>query len=138
MDHTAGLAAYAKKGISIISDKYSVEAIKANPIFALDSMTFLTIVHEQTLMGIIFYQLENSHSKGQTFAYIPEDKVIYEGDFLEMPIDKSIPSHMPKSTKTFLDYLDQEKIDVERIVGHHTSDNISREMIQAYLAKSQI
>ena len=135
MDHTAGLRAYARKGISIVSDQYSIEAIKANPVFISDGMTFLPIVHKQTMMGVTFYLLENSHSKGQTFAYIPEAKAIYEGDFLEMPIDKSIPSHMPKSTKTFLDYIAQEKIDVERIVGHHTSDNISREMIQAYLAK---
>ncbi len=132
-DHIGGLTAYAKRGIPILTDTYSIEAIKAYPEFQqdIDQFTFQAIHHRDTINGVEFHLLENSHAKGQSFAYFPAASVLYEGDFLEIPYDNSTANHMPEVSKGFIEYLYSNEIPVKRIVGHHRNNNISAETMNA-------
>ncbi len=138
-DHIGGLTAYAKHGITILADTYSIEAIKAYPRFQKDigRFKFQPITHKELLGGVEFHILENSHAKGQSFAYFPEVGVLYEGDFLEIPYDNSTANHMPVVSKNFIEYVNAEKLNINRIVGHHRNNNISAEtMNELYRANT--
>lgn len=133
-DHMRGLAYYADKGIKVIADKYAIAAIKIYPSFAKSakSWAFIEIHHKEVLDGVTFYRPNNSHSKGQTFAYFPAHQIIYQGDFLEIPFDNSIPSHMADVEKEFIDFIRQEKIPYQRIVGHHRNNNMRPDVVNLY------
>ncbi|MEX0298939.1 MAG: MBL fold metallo-hydrolase [Kordiimonas sp.] len=132
-DHIGGLTAYAKRGIPILVDDYSIEAIKAYPKFQKDIglFTFKAFSHEEKIDGAEFHILENSHAKGQSFVYFPDSQIIYEGDFLEIPYDNSTADHMPEVSKGFTEYIYATEIPVQRIVGHHRNNNISVETMNA-------
>lgn len=132
-DHIGGLTAYAKRGIPILTDAYSAEAIGAYPKFQQDieRFKFQPINHKDVVGGVEFHVLENSHAKGQSFAYFPEAGILYEGDFLEIPYDNSTASHMPEVSKEFIEYVNGEKLLINRIVGHHRNNNISAETMNA-------
>lgn len=126
-DHIAGLWAYAKRGVTILADAYTLSAIKAYPYFSEDmaKFKFETITHEEEIEGADFYVLENSHSKRQSFAHFPESGIIYQADFLEVAFDNTIPKVIPSYTKTFIDFVRSKQLTINRIVGHHRNNNIS-------------
>ena len=126
-DHIAGLWAYAKRGVTILADAYTVSAIKAYPYFSEDmaKFKFKTISHEETVKGADFYVLENSHSKRQSFVHFPKSGIIYQADFLEVAFDNTIPKVIPSYTKTFIDFVRSKQLIINRIVGHHRNNNIS-------------
>ncbi|MBU2972023.1 hypothetical protein KO527_22045 [Pseudoalteromonas sp. C2R02] len=126
-DHIAGLWAYAKRGVTILADAYTVSAIKAYPYFSQDmaKFKFKIISHEETVKGADFYVLENSHSKRQSFVHFPKSGIIYQADFLEVAFDNTIPKVIPSYTKTFIDFVRSKQLTINRIVGHHRNNNIS-------------
>jgi len=137
-DHMSGLAAYAKKGITILSDEYTSKAIKSFSRFEKTKhlFKFTLFTDQEVINGVRFYLPPNSHARGQSFAYFIEEKIIYEGDLLEIPFDNTIASYMSQVEKEFVEYLEREKIEIKRIVGHHRNGNISPEVMQAYYQKN--
>jgi len=130
-DHIDGLPAYAKRGVVIYADAYSISAIKAYPYFTKDITTFKfrTIHHNQQLDGVSFYVLENSHSKRQSFVHFKDSNIIYQADFLEVAFDNTIAKVLPNYTKTFIDFVRNKKLNFNRIVGYHSNNNISPEIM---------
>ena len=130
-DHIAGLLAYAKKGIAVRADAYSVEAIKAYPDFSNDiaMFKFETIEHNEMVDGVRFYVLENTHAKRESFAYFKASGIIYQADLLEVAFDNTIAKVIPNTTKTFIDFVRRKQLNFNRIVGHHRNNNITLEVM---------
>lgn len=137
-DHIGGLVAYAKHGATILADAYSIEAIQAYPRFQKDisHFRFRPITHRETFEDVKYYVPKNSHAKGQSFAYFPKAQIIYEGDFLEIPYDNSIPTHMAETEKEFIDFVRMENLAIKRIVGHHRNNNISPDIMDRFYARN--
>ena len=130
-DHIDGLPAYAKRGITIVADSYSIKAIKAYKPFLTDINTFkfLTIEHDDVINGVTFYVLESTHAKRQSFAYFKDSGIIYQADFLDATLDKTIPRVVPNYTKTFIDFVRFKQLKVNRIVGHHINSYITVDLM---------
>jgi hypothetical protein len=73
--------------------------------------------------------LDNSHSKGQSFVHFKNIGVIYQADFLDVPFDNTIPKELTNYAKTFLDFIRSKKLNFNRIVGHHSNNNVSVEVM---------
>jgi len=130
-DHIAGLSAYAKRGVTILADAYTIEAIKAYPPFADDiaMFNFKTIAHEQMIDGVQFYVLDNTHSKKQSFVHFKNSGIIYQADFLEVAFDDTTAKELPSYTKIFIDFVKRKQLKLNRIVGHHNNNNIPIEIM---------
>ena len=130
-DHIAGLTVYAKRGIVIRADTYTIAAIKAYPHFAKDIATFKfqPIEHEQLLDGAHFYVLESTRSKRQGFVYFKDSGIIFQSDFLFVAFDNVIAKVIPNFSKTFIDFVRNKQLKFSRIVGHHRNNNISPEVM---------
>jgi hypothetical protein len=133
-DHIGGLNAYAKKGVTILADDYTIDAIKHFPAFSKTnkSFKFKTLTNKKTINGVRFYVLKNNHSLKQSFAYFKDTQVIYEGDFLEIPADNSIATHLSNVEKQFIEFVRKEKLKIKRIVQHHRNPNVSVATMNAY------
>ncbi|MFT5757708.1 MAG: hypothetical protein ACI9LM_002444 [Alteromonadaceae bacterium] len=133
-DHIDGLNAYAQKGITILADAFSITAIKAYKPFTenIAKFKFRAFEHKELINGVRFYIPENSHAKGQSFAYFEQSKIIYEGDLLEIPFDNTIANYMSGVEKQFVEFVHKENIEIKRIIGHHRNGNISPEVMNAY------
>jgi len=123
----AGLKAFADKGIEILADEYTIAAIKAYPRFADDiaKFKFRTIDHEQIIDGSHFYVLENMHSKRQGFVYFKDSGIIFQSHFLHIPRDNTIAKVIPSYTRTFIDFIRNKQLKVNRIVSNYRNNNIS-------------
>jgi len=130
-DHIDGLTEYAKRGITIRADAYSIAAIKAYPHFVKDIGTFKfqVIEHEQLLNGAQFYVLESTRSKRQSFVYFKDSGIIFQSDFLFVAFDNVIAKVIPNFSKTFIDFVRSKQLKFSRIVGHHNNNNISVEIM---------
>jgi hypothetical protein len=126
-DHISGLLPYVDIGAKIIADTYTVEAIKAYPYFSdtIEKFTFETITHGQKVNDIRFYVLENSRSKRQSFAYFKQSGIIFQSDFLEVAFDNTVAKILPSYSKSFIEFIKNEKLKINRIVGFHRNNNIS-------------
>lgn len=133
-DHIDGLVPYAKKGVTIVADDYTIEAIKSYPNFkeTIKLFKFKAIENKQNINGVRFYVLENDHSLKQSFAYFENEEIIYEGDFLEVPADNSIPSHISTVEKQFIEFVRKEKLNIKRIVQHHRNANVTAAIMNKY------
>lgn len=133
-DHIAGLAAFAKLGAVIRADAYSIEAIKAYPPFKeeLATFKFQTITDNELMDGVRYYVLESARAKRQSFAYFENQGVIYQSDFLEVAFDNTIPKILPSYSKTFIEFVRSKQLKFDRIVGHHSNNNISLEIMNKY------
>lgn len=125
----AGLKVFAKRGIEILADEYSIAAIKAYPPFAdeIDNFKFRTIEHEKDIDGTHFYVLENLHSKRQGFVYFKASGVIFQSHFLHIPFDNTLAKVIPNYTRTFIDFVRNKQLKVKRIVANYRNNNISVE-----------
>ena len=133
-DHIEGLNAYAKKGVTILADDYTIDGIKHFPAFSktIKTFKFKTLTNKQTINGVRFYVLKNKHSLKQSFVYFTNDQIIYEGDFLEIPADNSIATHLSDVEKQFIEFVRKEKLKIKRIVQHHRNPNVSVATMNAY------
>lgn len=133
-DHIGGLGAYAKRGVVVLADAHSIDAIRHFSPFSesINSFKFREITHHEIIDGVQYHIPKNSHAKGQSFAYFMNEKIIYEGDFLEIPFDNSIATYMSDVEKEFVEYLRDENLKIERIVGHHRNGNISPKVMNDY------
>ncbi|ALU46018.1 hypothetical protein AT705_24170 [Pseudoalteromonas rubra] len=133
-DHIAGLAPYVNRGATIIADDHTIEAIKSFPKFTnnISNLKFKKIKSNEVFQGNRYYVLENTHVRKQSFVYFSDAKTIYQGDFLEIPRDNSIASHMSDVERVFIEFLMDKKIQYNRIVGHHRNSDIRPNIVKAY------
>jgi len=126
-----GLETFAKLGIVIHADEYSIAAIKAYPRFAddINIFKFQTIKHEQVMDGAHFYVLENMHSKRQSFVYFKDSGIIFQAHFLHIAFDNTIAKVIPNYTRTFIDFVRKKQLKVNRIVATKNNNNISIEVM---------
>jgi len=127
----AGLKVYVDQGIEIIADEYSIAAIKAYPRFADDitKFNFRKIEHEQIINGAHFYVLENLHSKRQSFVHFKDSGIIFQAHFLHIPFDNTVAKVIPNYTKTFIDFIRNKQLKINRIVANYRNNNISIEVV---------
>ena len=127
----AGLAVFAKLGVEILADKYTIAGIKALPEFAadIDKIKFRVIESGQEIEGVNFYVLSNIHTKEQSFAYFKDSGIIFQADFLSLASDNTIPKFIPSYTRAFIDFIRQEQLKYQRIVGHYRNNNISVDVV---------
>lgn len=126
-DHIAGLVPFVEQGAVVLADAYTIEAIKAFPLFSdsIESFVFEAISNKQVINGVRFFVLENARSKRQSFAYFEDIGVIYQTDFLEVANDNTIANLVPSYTKHFIQFIKDEKLSFDRIIGFHRNNNIS-------------
>ena len=127
----AGLNVYADKGIKVIADQYTIEGIKAFPGFANDinAFKFQPIENKQVINGVKYYVLESLHAKRQSFAFFENENIIFQADFMRIAFDNTIPKVIPSYTKAFINFIRQENLPVNRIVGNYQNNNISIDVV---------
>jgi hypothetical protein len=127
----AGIKVFVDEGIEILADEYSIAAIKAYQRFADDIhlFKFRTITHEQIIDGAHFYVLENMHSKRQSFVHFRGDGIIFQAHFLQIARDNTIPKVIPNYTRSFIDFVRNKQLNVNRVVSNFRNNNISIETI---------
>lgn len=130
-DHIGGLSFYAEKEVNIFADEYTIEAIKEYPKFKnkINKFSFKSIKNSEVRDGVKYYIPKNTHSVGQSFVYFLENDVLYQGDFLEIAKDNTLPHHINETAKTFISFLKANNIKPKRIIGHHRNDNIDLKFI---------
>ncbi|UII81418.1 MBL fold metallo-hydrolase [Flagellimonas sp. CMM7] len=137
-DHIGGLGAYVKIGASILTDSFSIETIKSFPRFKgqIDSFVFEPIKNrEKRGSNTQFFVIDNSHCKSQGFVYFKNGQTIYQGDFLEIPEDNTLPTYLPLTTLEFYDFVNKEKLSIKRIIAHHRNNHITMETFKNYYSK---
>jgi hypothetical protein len=127
----AGLKTFADQGITILSDSYSIAAIKAYPRFIndIDKFKFETIENDQITSDTHFYVLENMQAKRQGFIFFKESGILFQSHFLQIPHDNTIPKVIPGYTKTFIDFVRSKQLKINRIVANYRNNNISVEVM---------
>lgn len=130
-DHISGLIPFVEQGAKVYADAYTVKAIKAFPRFSnvIKTFNFETVTNGQVIDDVRFYVLENSRSKRQSFAYFEQDGIIFQTDFLEVALDNTIPKLLPSYSKRFIEFVRNEELKVNRIVGYHRNNDISQEVM---------
>ena len=131
-DHISGLLPFVEQGMKIYADDYTVKAIKAFPYFSddIEKFQFETISNAQTIDDVRFYVLENTRSKRQSFAYFEQAGIVYQTDFLEVAFDNTIANLLPGYSKAFIEFMQQQQLKINRVVGYHRNNNISPEVIK--------
>lgn len=131
-DHIGGLRSYVAEGATILTTKGNVEVLRAmasskqndrlgrNPrqaeISLIEGKRVLTD-GERTLELIDIGP--NPHTKEMVIAYLPAQKLIFQGDLFVVPNNEA-PIGPPQPTwVAFAKKLDELKLDVERIAGVH-------------------
>lgn len=130
-DHISGLMPLVEEGAKIYADAYTTKAIKAFPRFreSIEKFKFEAITNRQLIDDVRFYVLENTRSKRQSFAYFEQAGVIYQSDFLEVALDNTIANLLPSYSKQFIEFVKNEQLKVNRIVGYHRNNDISPEVM---------
>ncbi|WP_027375387.1 MBL fold metallo-hydrolase [Chryseobacterium sp. UNC8MFCol] len=127
-DHIAGIAQLVREGASIIcteSMKQPVTAMLSNTdnnLYKNGKVDFMVFNGKKRLQNgrktLEFFEIPNSHAKGMSFLYIPDEKLIYQGDLLSLPADSYLTPAIAV-TKEFSAFLRQKKIIFTQIIGHH-------------------
>lgn len=135
----SGLKAFADQGVEILADENTIAAIKAYPRFAEDiaSFKFRKIEHEQSIDGAHFYVLENMHSKRQGFVHFKDSGIIFQSHFLHIPRDNTIAKVIPSYTRTFIDFVRNKELKINRIVGNYRNNNITVEVMNQTYASNR-
>jgi glyoxylase-like metal-dependent hydrolase (beta-lactamase superfamily II) len=135
-DHTGGLQYYINNGARLIASfgiKDQLDIL--NP--GISDFGEIELFDDKTTLSlgdrsVEFHHVNNSHSKGMSFAYIPDLSLIYQGDFLTIPSDGTLTAAM-KVTRELDDYLQSNNIRFERMVGHHGHSFITPAMFDAQI-----
>lgn len=128
--HTAqikGLMTFVDRGIDILADAYTIEAIKAYPEFTKDiaKFRFRVVENEQVRQGAQYFVLENMLSKRQSFVYFEDSGVLFQSSFLHVPFDNTVPQMVPTYSRAFIDFVRGKQLKINRIVGNYRNNNIS-------------
>ncbi|SHL10733.1 Glyoxylase, beta-lactamase superfamily II [Chryseobacterium contaminans] len=137
-DHIAGIAEVVKEGAAIICTEDMKQPVTkmlqdTDPIYNTKKIEFLAFKQKKVLENsrkkLEFYEIPNSHAKGMSFLYLPEEKLVYQGDLLSLPADSYLTPAIPV-TKEFSKFLHQKRIPFTQIIGHHGLSLISQEIFE--------
>jgi len=127
-DHIAGIAELVREGASIICTESMRQPVTAmlsntdNSLYKNGKVDFMVFNGKKRLQNgrktLEFFEIPNSHAKGMSFLYIPDEKLIYQGDLLSLPADSYLTPAIAV-TKEFSAFLSQKKIIFTQIIGHH-------------------
>lgn len=141
-DHTSGIRAFVAEGATVLATPATIAAVKTlieekkgknDPLSKGEvKPVYLPFNKEHILKDakaqLRFYEIYNTHAEGMSFLYLPVQKIIYQGDLYSLPDDGTITPAI-EITRGFKRFIDQRKLSVERIVGHHGSSNITMEIL---------
>lgn len=135
-DHIAGIAEVVKEGATIICAENMKQPVMSmlqnsdSSLYKNGKVNFEVFNNKKILENdhkkLEFIEIPNSHAKGMSFLYLPQEKMIYQGDLLSLPAD-SYTTPAIDVTKEFSDFLRQKKITFTKIIGHHGLPVISKE-----------
>jgi glyoxylase-like metal-dependent hydrolase (beta-lactamase superfamily II) len=133
-DHTAGINAFLAEGATVIATPATLAAVKTivHPDLALTA-TYLSFTKDHLLKDgvheVRFYEVPTGHAEGMSFVYLPKERIIYQGDLYSLPDDRTITPAI-QATRDFYRFLQQRKLVVKQIIGHHGSSNISLDELE--------
>jgi glyoxylase-like metal-dependent hydrolase (beta-lactamase superfamily II) len=145
-DHIAGIAELVALGATIICTPET-----SKPVMDLISQSFsgtdkkyapkFLYINKTLQLGrsencIKFYAIYNTHAKGMSFAYLPTEKIIYQGDLLSLPEDGT-PTAAIQVNNNFFKALRLQKLDYKLVVGHHGLPEITAFTIHQMEAKAK-
>jgi glyoxylase-like metal-dependent hydrolase (beta-lactamase superfamily II) len=136
-DHTGGLPALVAEGATIITQKNNETFLKTalntprtllddvlakNPKPAkVEAVTEKKVYSDGTRTIEVYHTWPVPHSNGLIVAYIPKEKILFQGDF-SLPAQKGQPAndHVKALAPIVLDKL---KLDFQRYINVHASAN---------------
>jgi hypothetical protein len=133
-DHTAGINAFLAEGATVIATPATLAAVKTivHPELALTA-TYLSFSKEHLLKDgvheVRFYEVPTGHAEGMSFVYLPKEGIIYQGDLYSLPDDRTTTPAI-QATRDFYRFLQQRKLGVKQIIGHHGSSDISLDELE--------
>ncbi len=135
-DHIGGIAYYLEQGASLrVSDSVYEQLLDVNiPFLKEASIQTFSGVFEIQLgnTAIELHEVSNTHANGLSFVWLPQEKLLYQGDFLSVPNDETITPAMT-ITHELDAYLKRREIEFTRMIGHHNHDMITPAIYQSIL-----
>jgi glyoxylase-like metal-dependent hydrolase (beta-lactamase superfamily II) len=132
-DHTGGLPALVAEGATIITQKNNVEFLERalntprtlldDPLAKTPKKAKIEAVEETktytdgTRTVVMYHTAPVPHSNGLMIAYLPKEKIIFQGDFSLTP-GQPANDHVKALAPILLDKL---KLDFNRYINVHTS-----------------
>jgi|GEM_PF-1098544 len=138
-DHIAGIAEFIANGTSVICTPET-----SGPVIDWFRQSYtgdikkhvpkIVYIREKLQIGtgdncIRFYAINNSHAKGMSFAYLPKEQMIYQGDLLSLPDDQTLTAPI-EINEQFFRKINTLKLKFKLIVGHHGLPYITAAMIK--------
>jgi glyoxylase-like metal-dependent hydrolase (beta-lactamase superfamily II) len=133
-DHAGGLRPYIAEGVTIVTtptDRAFVNQVAAAKHAmrpdALSTAPRPPVIETFTKkrvftdgdMTVELHELgENSHVEGMVFAYLPKEKLVFQGDLLILP-DRGDPNPANTLTTEFLRAIERLGLDVQTVAGVH-------------------
>ncbi|WP_412850981.1 MBL fold metallo-hydrolase [Chryseobacterium sp. PMSZPI] len=127
-DHIAGIAEMVKEGATIVCAESMKQPViemisnTDNTLYKTGKVNFSVFNNQKVLQDeqkkLEFYEIPNSHAKGMSFLYLPQEKLIYQGDLLSLPADSYLTPAIAV-TREFSEFLHQKKIAFTEIIAHH-------------------
>ena len=131
-DHTGGLPALVAEGATIITQKNNeaflssalntprtlmTDVLAKNPKKAKFETVLEKKVYSDGTRTVEMYHVPNApHSNGLIFAYIPKEKILFQGDFSVNPGEPA-NDHV----KALVPFLDKINLDFDRYINVHAS-----------------
>jgi flavorubredoxin len=131
-DHTGGLPALVAEGATIITQKNNeaflssalntprtllTDVLAKNPKKAKFETVLEKKVYSDGTRTVELYHVPNApHSNGLIFAYMPKEKVLFQGDFSVNPGEPA-NDHV----KALVPFLDKINLDFDRYINVHAS-----------------
>lgn len=130
-DHSGGLRAYVATGATVVTGKVNEEfyqrmfhaphtrvpdSLQRNPKPAV----LETVDAEKKVLTdgeriVEIYPIRNSHAEGMLVTYLPREKLLFVSDLFS----PGAPRQLTAACRELLEGLQQNKLQVERIVGGH-------------------
>ena len=122
-DHVMGVADYEKEGATVIAAEAHV-AIARDAADNGDDLNVMPVGGEYTLSAggrtvRIIDIGPTAHTNHLLVAYLPEEKILFEGDHFAMPRTGSMPPAV-NSTRTFATALAEQSIEVKKFLSAHS------------------
>ena len=76
------------------------------------------------------------HAEEMLVAYLPAEKLVFQGDLLNRPANND-PATINDTTVHFAGWLDDKKLDVDRIIGVHGPPSTREELRQGVAGKAK-
>ncbi|MGI9295097.1 MAG: hypothetical protein ACR2PS_14040 [Pseudomonadales bacterium] len=134
-DHYDVSGYFIKLGAKLIINEASLGQLAARGIQPEPNSLLIfsdTLQYRAGETDIEFHEVPNSHALGLGFAWLPEHRILYQGDAISIALDSTLAPAMPL-TRELAEYLNQHNIVFDRSVGNHQSPDISWEQFSKIL-----